>query len=515
MIMSRPAGSPLSVFTATAARRFGDRICLVDGERRFSFATFDALVDRIASGLARRFAPGTRVALLMANRAEYLLLQFALERAALVRVPINARAPVPEVRHLLSDSGAAALFLDTTTAARADAAAIDLGPLWRVNVQRPDADWRDLIEHTVEPELLHRAALDDLCSLNYTSGSSGIPKGVMLTHRNWFAVARNMLVDRDLRADDRVAHVGPLSHASGSYFTPWFLRGACAILVPGGQAGTLIETIERERVTVFTCVPTVLTRIVNHPAVETADLTSLRAVGYGAEPIPLNTLRKALARFGPILTQNYGQTEAYMTIALLTPDEHFDHDGLLRIGCVGRPYSFVEAVLRAPDGSPVPQGETGEITVRSDHVMAGYWNLPEATATALRDGWLWSGDLARADRDGRLTLVGRSKDMLISGGFNIYPQEIETVLTAHAEIIEAAVIGVPDPDWGEAAVAFVAPAPAARIDANALGSYCQPLLGFRTPKRFVFVEELPKTSSGKADKTALRRQFESEVDAHD
>ena len=495
----------LSQAIAAAARRYADRTCLVDGERRFSFAEFNAQVDAVATWLARRYRTGTRVALLMCNRAEYLMLQLAIERASLIRVPVNARSPEREVRHMLTDSAAALLIHDATTEAIGLAALAGLG-IERQNIDSAERGWASLLADPVDGTLLHLAAPDDIASLNYTSGSSGPPKGVMLTHRNWLNTARNMLVDRDIRSDDRLAHIGPLTHASGSYFVPWFLRGACSYLV-ASQADALIEAIARERITVFTCVPTMLTRLVADDAIDRHDLSSLRAIGYGAEPIPQNTLQKAIARFGPILTQNYGQTEAYMTITLLSPEDHFDADGALRIGCIGRPYTFVEVVLRGPDGTPVPAGETGEITVRSEHVMAGYWNRPEATAIALRDGWLWTGDLATADADGRLTLVGRSKEMLISGGFNIYPQEVEAVLTAHEDIVEAAVLGVPDSAWGEVAVAFLTAANGRAIDSDAVSQYCKPLLGFRTPKRFVLVEELPKSSSGKIDKQSLRRDY--------
>jgi acyl-CoA synthetase (AMP-forming)/AMP-acid ligase II len=180
-----------------------------------------------------------------------------------------------------------------------------------------------LLATAAERETLDIADLDDLCSINYTSGSSGRPKGVMLTHRNWLGVYRNMLIDRDLRGDDVVAHVGPLTHASGTYFVPWFLRGATNVLVDGGAEG-LLEAIDRLEVTVFTCVPTLLTRVVNHPRFDGYRLGSLRMIGYGAEPIPRNTLEKALARFGPILVQNYGLTEAMMTCATLSADDHFD-----------------------------------------------------------------------------------------------------------------------------------------------------------------------------------------------
>jgi acyl-CoA synthetase (AMP-forming)/AMP-acid ligase II len=317
-----------------------------------------------------------------------------------------------------------------------------------------------------------------------------------------------MLIDRDIRGDDVLAHVGPLTHSSGTYFVPWYLRGATSVVVEGGTVEGLLAAIERHRVTVFTCVPTVLTRIVNHPDLAHFDLRSLRAIGYGAEPIPRNTLEKALAKFGPILTQNYGQTEAMMTCTTLAPTEHFvPGTSEPRIGCIGRPYTFVEIVLRDAAGAPVAAGEIGEITVRSDHVMAGYWRMPEETAKVLRDGWLWTGDLGRMDETGLVTLTGRSKEMLISGGHNIYPQELEAVLTSCPGVLEAAVVAQPDPDWGEIAVAFVSVAEESRLAAEDIRAAVRPRLGIRTPKRIEIVPALPKTGNGKVDKKLLRERL--------
>ena len=513
----------LSTFMRQAARRFAARPCLVDGPRRWSYREFSELCDRIACGLAARLAPGSRIAIFLANSAECLLLQLAVERAAMVRVPINARATTPDVGMALGDCNAAALFYDSATRARAQESAAEFPGLWMAQVNGDDAVdgpcWASLLQSSLTPEILDRAQLEDLGSINYTSGSSGRPKGVMLSHRNWLAVCRNMLIDRDIRHDDTLAHVGPLTHASGTYFVPWFLRGACSVLVPGGTVDQLLRCIEEQRVTVFTCVPTFLTRLVNYADIDRHDLSSLRAIGYGAEPIPKNTLEKALKRFGPILTQNFGLTEAMMTVTTLAPRDHFtagsdDGAGELRIGCIGRPYTMVEVVIRAPDGTPVAVGESGELTVRSEHVMQGYWNMPEETASTVREGWLWSGDLARQDAGGLITLVGRSKEMIISGGFNIYPQEVEARLTAHPLVIEAAVVGVPDADWGEAVVAFVTPVPGATLDAQTLTAYCKPALGLRTPKRFLFLDTLPKNMNNKVDKRALKASLALKGESH-
>jgi acyl-CoA synthetase (AMP-forming)/AMP-acid ligase II len=368
-------------------------------------------------------------------------------------------------------------------------------------------DWQALCRHD-GAEARPGDDRDALCAISYTSGSSGVPKGVMLSHRNWQAVYRNMLIERDIRGTDRLAHIGPLTHASGTYATPFLLRGATNVVVPGGALEALLPTIEAERITALSCVPTVLTRILNDPMIDSYDLSSIRWVGYGAEAIQRNTLEKALARWGKVLTHNYGLTEAMMTCAYLNAEDHLvasgPEAGRPRLGCIGRPYSFVDIVLRAPDGTPVPTGEIGEITILAEHVMQGYWNRPDETAKVLRDGWLWSGDLARRDEDGFIYIVGRSKEMLISGGFNIYPAEIEACLSGLAGVREAAVIGIPDADLGEIAVAVVVADHGAELSLTGCEAHCKPLLGIRTPRRWLAMPALPRTGNGKVDKAAIR-----------
>jgi acyl-CoA synthetase (AMP-forming)/AMP-acid ligase II len=493
----------LNAAIRNAVRWHAGRLALAQGERRWTFAELDRAVGSLGAALAARLDRGERVGLFMANRAEYLLLQLALERAGLVRVPLNARYTAFEVAQIVKDCDAAAIFYDRTTAARVEG----LGGMLSCDIDGDgDLDWQELLATPDGGCDADDIDDDALCSINYTSGSSGVPKGVVLTRRNWLSVYKNMLIDRGIERDDRLAHVGPLTHASGTYFTPFLLRGAASIIVDGDPIANLPATIQREKITAFTCVPTVLTRLLNNPDLDRHDLSSLRWIGYGAEAIQRNTLDKAAARWGGILMHNYGLTEAMMTCACLKGPEHWD-GGKLRYGSIGRPYTFVEIVLRDENGNPVPTGSVGEITIRAEHVMQGYWRRPEETAKVLRDGWLWSGDLARQDADGFLYLVGRSKEMLISGGFNIYPAELEGCLSSCPGVAEAAVIGVPDADFGEMAVAFVVTEPEAVVSRDALIAHCRPRLGLRTPKRWHFVPVLPRTGNGKVDKAALRHSL--------
>lgn len=494
--------TPPSLQARDAARRFAGREALVnvavDETRRWSFGGLWSEAEQLAAGLrALGLGPGDRVALWMANRAEFVLLSFACEIAGLVRVPLNARYTAHEVAQIAADCTPALLVVDPHR--KGDA------PEGLRTLVLDGAEWRAVARAPADGGGLYAAQAADLCSLNYTSGSTGAAKGVMLTHRNWAAVYRNMLTDRDIRADDRLVHIGPLSHASGAYVPAFFLAGAASVVAPAGQGlDGLLRTIQQERGTVFTAVPTLLTRLVDHPRLQDFDLSSLRWIGYGAEPIPPGTLAASVARFGPILAANYGLTEAMMTCCHLEPAEHF-RDGQLRHGAIGRPYTHVDVVLREPDGTPVAAGEIGELTVRSPHVMRGYWNRAADTARVLKDGWLWSGDLAREGADGILELVGRAKDMLICGGFNIYPQQVEQELAAAPGVREAAVVGIPDAEWGEIPVAFVV---GERLQEQRLRDWARPKLGLRTPKRWVVLGALPRNATGKVDRPALRRLAE-------
>lgn len=499
----------LSIFAKQAAALFCDKVAIEQGDSCWTYEEFDRIVDCLASGLVQRYGPLSRIGVMMSNRVEAVFLQFALERARLIRVPVNARYTGHDLASLMLDCEASAVFFDQYC--KPEVLSAKLPPsveLICIDETGDAGSFHALMNHAVVPEMLHLASPDDLATINYTSGTTGKPKGVMLSHCNWAAVYRNMLLDRDFREDDVVAFVGPLTHSAGAYLAPWFWRGAKNIIVTPPTPERLLDLIEQKRVTAFTCVPTFLTRLVNQPAVFERDLSSIRLIGYGAEPIPLNTLETAWRLFGPVLWQNYGQTEAMMTCLHLPPEDHLQNKigqpvGF-RHGYIGRPYTFVEAVLRDMDGKPVPDGEVGELTLKADHIMQGYWNRPDLTQEVIRDGWLWTGDLAVKESARLFHLVGRRKDMLICGGFNIYPVELEALLTGIEGVREAAVVAREDPDWGEIAVAFVAPVSNVALTVDDLINAIRPVAGIKTPKAWHFIEELPKNANGKLDKNALR-----------
>ncbi|MGZ5921089.1 MAG: class I adenylate-forming enzyme family protein [Rhizomicrobium sp.] len=474
------------------------RIVLADSHVAYTAAQLDAQADRLARALAARYQPGERIIFFMRNRPEYVVLQLACERAGLVRVPVNRLYTGGEVARIVDAAKPVALFYDADTGARVSAPAVD-GP-WLCSIDSDE--WSRFLGEAPDIEL-PEVAPDALCSLNFTSGTTGKPKGVMMSHANWAAVYTNMLVDRDIRGDDKFIHIGPLTHASGAYIAPNLIRGAQNILVGMRTPADLFDAIERHRATVFSCVPTVLTRIIADESRHGRDISSLRRVIYGAEPIPPNTLQGALEYFGPILVQNYGLTEAMMTVCFRSEPDHL-HGGA---DCIGRPYSFVEVAMRDEHGRPVPDGAVGELTIRGGQVMLGYWQMPEATDAVLQDGWLKSGDLAVRDPDGRIRLVGRAKDLVISGGFNIYPSEVEAWFCSLPGITEAAVFGLPDPGWGEKLVAVVVCDASVAVSVDALRERARAELGYKSPKLIEMRPVLPRTANGKIDKSALKQDI--------
>jgi long-chain acyl-CoA synthetase len=497
------------------ARLDPDRPAILEGTR--PWATHGQWAARSA-GLARRLrraglAPGDRVVLFMRNHPRYLELLWGAWWAGLVVVPVNAKLHPAEAEWIVGDAGARWAFVSTDTAPRALA-----GLERQVDIASPEAD--ALLAPAADIEVPSERGPDDLAWLFYTSGTTGRPKGVMLTHRNLMTMGLTYFVDVDpIAASDAIVYAAPMSHGCGLYAIPHLMAGARHVVpASGGVDPAELFGLGRALGPLSTfAAPTIVKRLVDHA--EHHGLTpddaaaAFKTVVYGGAPMYLADIRRALHVMGPRFVQIYGQGETPMVATALSRGHladaaHPRH--LARLASVGVAQTPVRVRVADADGHALPPGETGEVLVRGDTVMAGYWRQPEATAMALRDGWLWTGDVGSLDADGFLTLKDRSKDLLISGGSNIYPREVEEVLLAAPDVAEAAVVGAPDPEWGEVVVAFVVARPGCTLSAAALDEHCLAHIArFKRPKRYEFVDALPKNHYGKVLKTELRARLQA------
>jgi len=454
--------------------------------------------------------PGDRAVILAANCTEYLEAMYAIWWAGGAVVPVNAKLHAREAEFILSHSGATICFVSAEW--KTALASIALPPNCRV-IELGGDDWHQLAAGNVAPlaSPVPREA-DDLAWLFYTSGTTGRPKGAMLTHRNLMAMTFNYFTDVDeIAPGDCIVHAAPISHGSGLYNFAHLLRGAAQV-VPASGGFDAAEVLDLCRhfsgVTMFAA-PTIVKRLTEVAAASDARAPGLKTIVYGGGPMYVSDLRRAMEVFGDKFVQIYGQGESPMTITALPRAQHSDvsHPRYeQRLASVGRAHSGVEVGVCDECGRALPAGAVGEICVRGDTVMAGYWNDAEASARALRDGWLWTGDLGAMDEDGFLTLKDRSKDLIISGGSNIYPREIEEVLLTHPAVAEVSVIGQADAEWGEVVVAFVVTRTGIETKAEDLDRHCiAHIARFKRPKHYRFVESLPKNNYGKVLKTELRK----------
>jgi long-chain acyl-CoA synthetase len=454
--------------------------------------------------------PGERVALYMSNQPAYLEALYAALWAGLAVVPINAKLHPREVAFILGDAEASVLFVSDDLAPPLRELGCELPPL-RAVLTPGSADCDAAFAAAALP-LQHRGP-DDLAWLFYTSGTTGRPKGVMQTQRNLQAMSACYFIDVDeVRCDDVIVYAAPMSHGAGLYNFP-FLARAARHLVPASGGFDPAELVELSRRIGRLCLfaaPTMVKRLVDHIEARGAPSEGFKTIVYGGGPMYVADIQRALAVMGPRFVQIYGQGESPMTITALSREHLADATHprhAERIASVGVAHSLVEVRVAGSDGHTLPTGETGEVLVRGDAVMPGYWRNAEASAATLRDGWLWTGDLGAMDADGFLTLKDRSKDVVISGGSNIYPREVEEVLLRHPGVREVSVVGLADAEWGEIVVAFVV---GDSLEPAALDATClQHIARFKRPKRYHFVDSLPKNHYGKVLKTVLREQLKS------
>lgn len=484
-----------------------------------TYGEWAATAARIAGTLhARGITPGDRVALSLPNSVTYLETLFGIWWAGAVAVPINAKLHPQETAWILHNAGARLVLTDPagrdqlTAAIAQDATG---------NGHRPDVIAAPSDDYTafVQGPPLPRPttmARDDLAWLFYTSGTTGRPKGVQITCGNLMAMALAYGTDVDtVQPDDAALYAAPLSHGAGLYCFHHVING-CRHVIPPSQGFDPAEILDIAAqvgsITMFAA-PTMVRRLSQWAKTNGQTGKGLRTIVYAGAPMYEADILDALDTLGPRFVQIYGQGECPMGITALRRAEITDRTHPRwrhRLGSVGRAQTPVEVAIMAPDGTALPPDTPGEICVRGATVMAGYWQNPTATARTLRDGWLWTGDVGALDADGYLTLLDRSKDVIISGGSNIYPREVEDALLTHPAVDEVAVIGAPDADWGEITVAFVV----GQVDTADLDAHCLDRIArFKRPKRYVHCPDLPKNATGKVLKTMLRQRLADGPDA--
>jgi len=480
---------------------------LARGERLIcSYAELAARVSRLAGGLSRRLSPNERIALVMHNCPQYVELLFACWHAGLCAVPVNAKLHPRELEFILQNSGARLCF---ASADLFDAVAALVASV-------------DCLEEVIDADGPRYAALcaaapmgaaareaHDPAWLFYTSGTTGRPKGVTLTQKNVLAATLNYFSDVDAIAPgEAIIHAAPMSHGSGFYILPHIAHAGLNVVPESGgfDAPEVYALLQTHRGVTLFAAPTMVKRLVDHPV--DADTANLKTIVYGGGPMYVADCKAALARFGYKLAQIYGQGESPMTItamgkAIHAASEHPRYDE--RLASVGQAFTGLEVMVADEHDRPLPAGGIGEILVRGDPVMAGYWENPAASAETLRGGWLHTGDVGSLDAEGFLTLKDRSKDLIVSGGSNVYPREVEEVLLRHPGVSEVSVVGQKHPEWGEVVIAFIvsrgAPPGQAELDALCLDHIAR----FKRPKAYRFIEALPKNSTGKVLKTELRK----------
>ena len=477
-----------------AAWEFGDAPAIVEGERTVSFREFEDRTNRFANALLDRgLRPGDCVAVVLPNCLEELIAYCGLARAGLWRVGLNARDSGDDQAFKVADSGARAFISD----------GLEIPGEFAFTLSREEVDELSLsgradpCDVPLEPHEGYRLA--------YTGGTTGRPKGVILTLRTLQAQVTNYLLEHvpGIAPGDAMLHAAPVSHASGSYFLPHLISGGVQHLLPKFTPGAFLSELERTGAKRTFLVPTMIAALLEDPNVDDVS-SSLVRLCYGASPIAPSVAERAQEVFGQVLCQTYGQAEAPMTITLLKPEEHD------RVGSAGRPYKTMAVRVHDDEDRPLPRGETGEIVCRGPSVSAGYWHREEATAETHRGGWLHTGDIGYQDEEGYVFLLDRANDMIISGGFNVYPREVEDALTRHPSVVEAAVVSVADDKWGDVVHAVFKTR--AEVSGDELDEFMKgQVAGYKRPRGYHAWDELPKSGPGKIMRRTVRDQLREQL----
>ena len=501
-----------------AAVNFADRTAFVDEARRLTFRAFDEETNRLAHGLAGLgVAKGDRVAVVLDNCIEYPAAMFAITKLGAVIVPLLVRSSRPEMVRWFATADVGTVITSAAAAAEGHAACAECPSAIRlVTVGRSDlaaASYEELVAGSPATPLQRPVAADGLFAIRFTGGTTGIPKGVMYSHRNYVCLYVNQLLNLPISGDDVALHIHPLSHAAGQLMFGYFACGAVQVIrrAFGFSAEAFFRDVARHRISSVFIIPTVLNPLLEHAATAPVDTSSLRSIVYGGAPIAPHRLRQGLATFGNVFVQMYGSSEAAQVGTVLGLDDHVWEGGEPpeRLRSVGRAGLNVELRIADDDGATLPARETGEVAIRGDHTMVGYWRNPDLTAARVRDGWVFTGDMGYLDEDGYLYLVDRRDDMIITGGFNVWPSEIEATLYEHPAVREAAVFGVPSDRWGEEVTAVVVPFDGASVTPDEILAFAGArLTAYKVPKTIaVWSTAIPKSAVGKVLRRATRERY--------
>lgn len=510
MVADVPAAAPalLQQLVAEQARRQPQAPALWWQGQVTSYAALQAQIERLSGALAGTGQVGDRIGVLAWNCPLFLMLIYAVPAAGRVLVPLNARLAPAELQLQIEEAGVSLLFADSELLAPLAQGAVLPTELVVLPLDRVD-DWLD----TAATAALPACDPAQPVWILYTSGSTGRPKGAVLTHHSFLAGLRSALIGRPVQSGDRFLYPFPLFHVAAHNVLLQHWQGAGVVLLSRFEAVEVLAACRQLKVTAMSLAPTMIAMLLDHPDYRREDLASVRSIGYGASAMPADLLQRLLQEADIDLCQSYGMTELSGSVAFLTPEDHrrAAREAPHLLASVGRPLSTAELRLLDDHDQPVPPGERGEIVVRAAQCLREYWRQPEATAAALVDGWLHTGDIGRFDEEGYLYIVDRKKDMVLSGGENVASREVEEVLRRHPAVRDCAVIGLPDARWGEAVTGVVV------LDAEAsdeaLRDHCRNhLAGYKTPRRFFRVDALPLNAAGKVDKPSLRRRFAGEPD---
>jgi acyl-CoA synthetase (AMP-forming)/AMP-acid ligase II len=513
----------LGYMLTRSSRAYPDHLAIIHGDLVLTYREFNERVNRVASALRQLgLEPGDRVAIFSPNRAEILEVLFASWKAGLVAVPMNFRLHHDEVLYILNHSEAkvlvyAGIFQDAIDRIAGDLSATHIAVCLDalggkgLNSFQTVLNYHELLDHGDASEWMTPVDGDDLAWLFYTSGTTGRPKGAMLTHRILLLMTLNVCADiYPFGHDDIGLHAAPLTHGSGLYALPIIAKGGTNVILaaPRFEPEDVFASIEKHKVTVLPFMaPTMIKRLIESEVRTEYDLQSLRCIIYGGAPMYVEDLVAGLKAFGPVFTQIYGLGECPMTITGLSREEH-DLNHPERLASAGTARLGVQVRIQDAGGNELPRGTVGEIAVRSELVMKGYWRNPKATNDTIVNGWMRTGDVGYMDEHGYLYILDRTKDMIISGGNNIYPREVEEVLLRHPAVQEACVFSVPDREWGEAVKAVVVKRPGHEATEEELIAFCRNhLASYKKPRSIDFVEALPKNAYGKVLKRELRAKY--------